>query len=85
MQVLPDDVDYRVMVTFSEFYQTLLQFVNFKLYHMIGVSYPPIIDPRLEEAAAGLSAIMQDLADPPALRADPIGLLLLRLLVAVKL
>ena len=36
-QVLPVDVDYRVMVTFLEFYETMLQFVNFKLYHVIGV------------------------------------------------
>lgn len=37
-QVLPTDVDYRVMLTFLEFYSTMLQFVNFKLYHMLGVS-----------------------------------------------
>lgn len=36
-QVLPPDVDYKVMLTFLEFYQTLSQFVNFKLYHMLGV------------------------------------------------
>ena len=36
-QVLPTDVDYRVMVTFLEFYETMLQFVNFKLYHVLGV------------------------------------------------
>lgn len=28
---LPLDVDYRVMMTFLEFYQILLRFVNFKL------------------------------------------------------
>lgn len=37
-QVLPPDVDYKVMLTFLEFYNTLLQFVNFKLYHNLGVS-----------------------------------------------
>lgn len=36
-QVLPADVDYKVMVTFLEFYNTLLQFVNFKMYHSLGV------------------------------------------------
>lgn len=61
-QVLPADVDYRVMLTFLEFYQTLLQFVNFKLYHSLSVHYPPILDSKLEEAAAGLAAIMQDIA-----------------------
>ncbi len=53
------DVDYRVMLTFLEFHHTMLQFVNYKLYHALGVRYPPIVDPKLEEAAAGLSAIMQ--------------------------
>ena len=62
--MLPRDVDYRVMLTFLEFYQTLLQFVNFKLYHMLGVRYPPVVDPRMEQAAAGLAAIMEDLAHP---------------------
>jgi hypothetical protein len=60
--VLPPDVDYRVMLTFLEFYNTLLQFVLFKLYHQLGLKYPPLLDRRLEEAAAGLAAIMKDLA-----------------------
>jgi hypothetical protein len=38
LQVLPTDVDYKVLLTFLEFYLTLLQFINFKLYHTIGVS-----------------------------------------------
>ena len=71
-QVLPADVDYRVMLTFLEFYQTLLQFVNYKLYHSLSVHYPPVLDSKLEEAAAGLASIMQDIAQhqphkpPPA-------------------
>ena len=52
------------MITFLEFYQCLLQFVNFKLYHTIGVQYPPVVDPRMEKAAAGLASIMEDLKDP---------------------
>ena len=50
------------MLTFLEFYQTLLQFVNFKLYHSLSVPHPPVLDSKLEEAAAGLAAIMQDIA-----------------------
>lgn len=65
LQVLPNDVDYRVMLTFLEFYQTLLKFVNFKLYHMIGAPYPPTADPKLHAAAAELASIMQDLAAYP--------------------
>jgi pescadillo protein len=37
---LPQDVDYRVMSTFLEFYDVLLNFVMFKLYNMIGKKYP---------------------------------------------
>ena len=44
-QFMPDDVDYRVMSTFFEFYETLLHFVMFKLYNDIGVRYPlPLVD-----------------------------------------
>jgi len=39
-QFLPEDVDYNVMQTFFEFYETLLDFVLFKLYNDIGVRYP---------------------------------------------
>ncbi len=36
-QVLPSDVDYTVMLTFLEFYCTLVQFVMYKLYHNLGL------------------------------------------------
>ncbi|KAL3814067.1 hypothetical protein ACJIZ3_015335 [Penstemon smallii] len=55
-QVLPE-VDYRVLLTFLEFYETLLGFVNYKLYSSINVKYPPILDPRLEALAADLYAL----------------------------
>lgn len=53
-QVLPADVDYRVMLTFLEFYEVLLAFVNYKLYHAAGCRYPPPADAHLEKAAAGM-------------------------------
>ncbi|XP_042480753.1 pescadillo homolog [Macadamia integrifolia] len=56
-QVLTDDVDFKVMLTFLEFYETLLAFVNFKLYHSINMKYPPVLDPRLEALAADLYAL----------------------------
>ena len=48
-QYMPEDVDYRVMTTFFEFYETLLQFVLFKLYNDLGVRYPlPTVDAGVE-------------------------------------
>jgi len=39
-QFMPEDVDYRVMTTFFEFYETLLNFTLYKLYNDIEVRYP---------------------------------------------
>ncbi|XP_020534614.1 pescadillo homolog isoform X2 [Jatropha curcas] len=39
------------------YYQNLLGFVNFRLYHTINVEYPPILDPQLEALAEGLYAL----------------------------
>lgn len=41
----PTDVDYRVMATFTEFYTTLLGFVNFRLYQSLNLVYPPKVRP----------------------------------------
>ena len=48
-QKLPADVDYKVMLTFLEFYETMLKFTNFKLYSSINLKYPPQINVELEE------------------------------------
>lgn len=40
-QKLPFEIDYEVMTSFLEVYQTLLKFVNYKLYKDIGLDYPP--------------------------------------------
>lgn len=48
-QFMPEDVDYRVMTTFFEFYETLLHFVLFKLYADLDLRYPlPTIDAGAE-------------------------------------
>eukprot|EP00571_Detonula_confervacea_P010228 CAMPEP_0172297112 /NCGR_PEP_ID=MMETSP1058-20130122/252_1 /TAXON_ID=83371 /ORGANISM="Detonula confervacea, Strain CCMP 353" /LENGTH=731 /DNA_ID=CAMNT_0013006221 /DNA_START=36 /DNA_END=2231 /DNA_ORIENTATION=- len=39
-QHIPQGVDFRVMLTFFEFYETLLGFVLYKLYGELGVRYP---------------------------------------------
>jgi pescadillo protein len=41
---VPSDVDINVMLTFLELYETLLGFVNFRLFQSIGLRYPPVID-----------------------------------------
>ncbi|VDO34222.1 unnamed protein product [Brugia timori] len=35
------EVDFSVMATFAEFYVTMLEFVNFRLYQSVGLFYPP--------------------------------------------
>ncbi|KAK2163984.1 hypothetical protein LSH36_71g05103 [Paralvinella palmiformis] len=37
----PNEVDFKIMVTFVEFYVTMLGFVNFRLFHSLGLYYPP--------------------------------------------
>ncbi|PPQ73221.1 hypothetical protein CVT24_010031 [Panaeolus cyanescens] len=56
-QNVPTDVDIRVMLTFLELYQTLLSFVFFKLYTDSGLVYPPPLDAKKDEGAAGLAAL----------------------------
>ena len=53
---IPMDVDVRVMLTFLELYQTLLGFVFFKLYTEASLVYPPPLDTKKDEAAAGVGA-----------------------------
>ncbi|XP_078277681.1 pescadillo [Rhinoraja longicauda] len=45
----PTDVDYRVMATFTEFFTTLLGFVNFRLYQTLNLLYPPKMEEKPEE------------------------------------
>lgn len=43
---VPEDVDFRVMGTFVDFYTTLLGFVNWRLYSSINTVYPPKVGDR---------------------------------------
>nr|GEU73174.1 pescadillo homolog [Tanacetum cinerariifolium] len=65
---MPLDVDYKIMLTFLEFYETLFGFLNFKLYESINLKYPPIIDPRLKALATDLYALTRyvDAKDRPS-------------------
>ncbi|ODM99286.1 Pescadillo [Orchesella cincta] len=43
----PDEVDFRIMATFVEFYNTVLGFTNFRLFHSLNICYPPkLLTPR---------------------------------------
>ncbi|MCJ1243805.1 mRNA-binding ribosome synthesis protein nop7, partial [Trapelia coarctata] len=56
VQRVTQEVDFRVMGTFVEFYTTLLGFVNFRLYTSIGLVYPPKFDPKCDEQGGELGA-----------------------------
>ncbi len=59
-QNIPTDVDFRVMTTFFEFYETLLGFVLYKLYNDIGVRYPlPVTGADVSHSSSVLSANLQ--------------------------
>jgi pescadillo len=57
-QHLPEDVDFRVMNTFFEFYETMLNFILFKLYNDIGLRYPFTVKDLGGEAIGSTSAIL---------------------------
>lgn len=56
VQRVTGDVDFRIMGTFVEFYTTLLNFVNFRLYNSIGLIYPPKFNFQSDEGGAELAA-----------------------------
>ncbi|KAJ9498251.1 mRNA-binding ribosome synthesis protein nop7 [Exophiala xenobiotica] len=56
VQRVTQDVDYRIMGTFVEFYCTLLGFINYRLYTSIGLVYPPKFDVASDERGAELAA-----------------------------
>ncbi|KAI4196779.1 MAG: hypothetical protein LQ350_006349 [Teloschistes chrysophthalmus] len=61
VQRVSDDVDYRIMGTFVEFYTTLLGFVNYRLYTSQGLVYPPRFDVKSDEQGGELGAFtLQD-------------------------
>ncbi|KAK4055815.1 mRNA-binding ribosome synthesis protein nop7 [Microbotryomycetes sp. JL221] len=57
-QNIPSDLDFRIMMTFLELYQTLLGFVFYKLYSDINLVYPPKLDQVLDENGAGIGALL---------------------------
>lgn len=42
MQNIPANVDFKIMMTFLQFYETFARFMNFKLYKDEKIAYPPV-------------------------------------------
>lgn len=57
-QSMPEEVDYKVMLTFFEFYETLLSFVLFKLYNQLGLRYPLPVKSLGGEGAGNTSSVI---------------------------
>lgn len=60
-QNIPSDIDFRIMLTFLEFYITLLNFVLFKLYKDSNLVYPPKINEENSKIFSGLSSYILEL------------------------
>lgn len=56
-QTKPRDVDFRIMSTFLEFYEVMLKFVLFKLYHNANLKYPPAVRASSIQNGAHLTAM----------------------------
>jgi len=63
-QNLPEEVDFRVMLTFMEFYDVLLNFVLFKLYHTNSLPYPcPAPPAGMDDSVTTLLKVLETRGD----------------------
>lgn len=72
VQRTEEDIDFRIMATFVEFYTTLLGFINFRLYNSIGLIYPPRFNASKDDSGAELGAFTLEgktITDQPATKA----------------
>lgn len=51
------EIDYSLMLTFLEFHEVLMGFVNFKLFNLLGMKYPPIFDPKKDSFSEGILSL----------------------------
>jgi pescadillo protein len=56
-QKVSRNIDYKVMMSFLEFYEILLGFVNFKLFNSLGLKYPVVFDAEKLGLGEYLSAV----------------------------
>lgn len=68
-QNVPSDIDFRIMLTFLEFYTTLVHFVLFKLYTEAGLVYPPQINAKREHGVGGIGTYILQSRQPTGLLA----------------
>lgn len=57
---MPHDVDFKVMSTFLEIHETLISFVNYKLYSEMNLVYPPKLDAKQLDSGAGMDAYLME-------------------------
>lgn len=69
-QNVPSDVDFRVMMTFLELYQTLMGFVLYKLYTDENLVYPPPLDEEVDNQGGGFGSLKLTAADASALSGE---------------
>ena len=72
-QQIPTDVDFRVMMTFLELYQTLMGFVLFKLYAEENLVYPPKLDEDKDNQGAGFGSLLLTPANADVLLKEESG------------
>ncbi len=65
-QNIPSDIDFRIMLTFLEFYVTLLKFVLFKLFKDANLVYPPKINEKASKVFSGLSTYVLEIRSDKA-------------------
>jgi len=56
------NVDYRVMLTFLEFYEVMMGFINFKLFNSLNMRYPPKFDKIKSAHGEYLTALISESA-----------------------
>lgn len=71
---LPTDVDFRIMLTFLEFYTTLVHFVLYKLYTDASLIYPPPINVKKENGVGGIGTYILESHTPNSLKSASSGL-----------
>ena len=61
---MPTDVDFRVMLTFVEFYATLMGFVNYRIFSSLNLKYPPQVGGTVGGASEAVLTLCTSLPPP---------------------